>query len=76
MLKWLLVFVAMLIADFCWARWAIHCNEKNRIRASVYAAAIVVCSGLTIFEYTHDLWLVIPAAAGAGAGTFFAVKTE
>lgn len=73
-MKWFLVFTATVTADFFWARWAVHATNKQAFRASFYGGAIIACSGFTIFEYTQDPWLLIPAALGAGLGTFIAVQ--
>lgn len=73
-MMWLLVFTATVIADFLWAQWAIACNARRAVPASLYSAGILFCSGFTIVEYTHDAVLLIPAALGALVGTWLAVK--
>lgn len=73
-MTWIAVFTATVIADFCWARWALHLGEGHRMRASIYSALIVLVSGFAIVEYTTDHTLLIPAALGAAIGTWFAIR--
>jgi len=74
-MKWVAVFLAMLIVDFFWARWAHHVSNKAVMKAAGYSALIVLCSGFTIMEYTTNPWLLLPAATGGALGTVLAMKT-
>ena len=73
MLNWIAIFAATLIADYFWAKWTAACTANLALDAAIYSALIVGCGGFTIVEYTSDHWLLIPAAAGAAVGTYYAV---
>lgn len=72
--SWALVFLAMLVSDFLYARYTMNITSKHIISASSYAAGIQLCMAFTVVEYTKDAWLVIPAALGAALGTWIAIK--
>lgn len=71
-----LVFFAMVVTDIVWAGWSSALAAKQELRASLYAAAITVCGGFTIVQYTDDHWLLVPATLGAFAGTWLKVRWE
>lgn len=72
-LPFVIVFVAMFALDFVWALYTQAVTASAALRASMWATAITVLSGLGQIGYTHDPWLLIPAALGAFAGTFIAL---
>ena len=76
MTTWIAVFTATVIADWLWAKWTISCQEKLVFPAAVFSAAIILCSGFTMIEFTKDPWLLVPAATGAFVGTWVAVVSE
>lgn len=76
MLQWIVVYGALTILDFVWARYNLATADKRVWAASSYSVAIILLSGVSVISYSHDPWLLIPAAAGAFTGTFIAVKLE
>lgn len=68
------VFAAMFSLDYGWARYTAAITSRSAATAGAYAAAIIVLSGVTTIGYTGNPWLLIPAVAGAFAGTFTAVR--
>lgn len=73
MIKWVAVFTATVIADWLWARWAMATTSRRAFGAALLSGAIIICGGFTTIEFTRDPWLLLPAAAGAFAGTWIAV---
>lgn len=69
------VFMAIFALDFVWARYTYAVTAKSVIKSSLYASGLIVLSGTAAIGYTHDPWLLIPAAMGAFFGTAIAVKT-
>lgn len=65
----LTVFTCLFALDFVWARYVAKIGEGNATSAGVYAAAIIVLAGIAQISYVAEHWLLIPAAAGAFAGT-------
>lgn len=70
MVRWIAVFVAMTLVDAVWALYTRAIAQSRRSAAATYAALIIVLGGFTTTSYVHDLTLLIPAAAGAFAGTW------
>lgn len=70
----LLVFGLTALVDAVWARYTMSITAKRPAAAAGYAAAIVLCGGVTILAYTTHPWLLVPSAAGAFAGTWITVK--
>lgn len=72
----LLVFIALFVLDFVWARYTIAIQRKAALAASHYAAMIIALAGFAQISYTGNPWLLIPATLGAAAGTWSAMKVE
>lgn len=66
------VFVVYMAIDFVWARYTHHMMVKNAKTAGFLAAVIVLLAGVGTIGFTTDHWLLIPAMAGAFAGTWIA----
>jgi hypothetical protein len=72
-LTWLGTFAAMVATDLCWVRYVIAANHRAPLEAGAWAVALFLLGALTVLGYTRDRWLLLPAAAGAFAGTYFGV---
>lgn len=68
------VFAALFVLDFVWAKYTLAMTQKRAVVASGLASAIILLSGAAQIGYTSAPWLLLPAAAGAFAGTFAAVR--
>ena len=75
-LQALLVFVAMMASDFCWARYIVSAAGGRRLVAATWSAAIMLIGSITVIEYTSSHWMILPATAGAFTGTLIAVKRK
>lgn len=75
-MTYLAVFVALFCLDFVWAKYTYATTSRQALRASAYASAIIFLSGGAAIGYTSDHWLLLPAMAGAFAGTFVAVRVH
>jgi hypothetical protein len=73
-LEWAAVFAAMFALDFFWARYTAAVTDKAAAKAAGWAAFIILVSGFVTTSYVHDHWLLIPAAFGAFAGTYAAIR--
>ncbi len=74
MIEWALVFTALFVLDYIWARYTVAVGDQLAVRAAVYATAIMALNGYAAIGYTQNPWLLIPAAAGAFIGTYFAIS--
>jgi len=72
--KAVIVFAAMFVLDFIWARYTSAMVDRRAHLASVFAVGILITNGVAVISYTTDLWMFIPAGLGAYAGTWVAVK--
>jgi hypothetical protein len=76
LLQALLVFVAVGIADVCWAKYIAACSAKERWIAASWAAAISIGGLFSVIECTGNRWMVIPAVLGSFMGTAWAVPRK
>lgn len=72
-LKTILVFFAAAGADVCWAKYALAMTEKNALHAASWAVAIYFTGSWAVILYTSNSGFLLPAYAGAFAGTYWAV---
>jgi hypothetical protein len=76
MWKFILVFIIVTAADFLWAAYISHTAKGNIWKASSYAAAIALFSGLITIAYINDSRMIIPAVLGAFVGTYLCLKLK
>ena len=69
-----LVFLSTAVADVVWARYTLAVTAKATWQAATWSALIIVLGGFNVTQYVHDWRNIIPAAAGAFAGTWLAVR--
>lgn len=74
MLRFLLVFLAVALADVCWTLYFQKVAAKAAHASAFWSAAIVALSAYTITEYTQSRWLILAAVMGAYAGTWVTVR--
>jgi hypothetical protein len=72
--EFLLVFVAMFLMDFVWARYTAAIARQYAHAASSWAVFIILLSGYVTTSYVGNPWLLVPAGFGAYAGTWAAIK--
>lgn len=65
----LIVFATVFALDLLYARYMPAVAEHRKLAAGSYAAAIIACSGYAAVNYVNDPWMLLPAMAGAFAGT-------
>lgn len=74
MLRWLTIFLVVAATDVVWAKYTAAIARKERRAASLHAVLIIVFGGFVTTSYVHDLWLLVPAGAGAFFGTWITVR--
>ena len=67
--KFILVMLAMIIADICWTYYFIKVEERKAIAAGVWSALIIIASVFITTSYVEDRSLVPAAVIGAFLGT-------
>jgi hypothetical protein len=73
MVSWLAIFLIVALTDIVWARYISCAAQGKRLGGSVYAVIITLMGGFTMTSYVHDLWLLVPAGAGAFVGTYLII---
>jgi peptidoglycan biosynthesis protein MviN/MurJ (putative lipid II flippase) len=68
-IKFILVIIAMIVADVCWTYYFIKVEERKAIPAGVWSALIIVASAFITTSYVEDKSLVPAAVIGAFIGT-------
>lgn len=73
-MSYLLVALAVAAADVCWTLYFIETTAKRAVRAAAWSTMIVVLSGFTVIQYTHDSRMLAAAAVGAFIGTWATIR--
>lgn len=68
-LKFILVMLAMIIADICWTVYFIKVEERRAIASGIWSSLIIVASAFTTTSYVEDKSLIPAAVIGAFIGT-------
>ena len=68
-IKFILVTLAMIVADVCWTYYFIKVEERKAIAAGIWSALIIVASSFITTSYVEDRSLVPAAVLGAFIGT-------
>lgn len=64
-----LIFAVTFALDVVWARYTVALVARRVVFASGYAAGITALSGICAISYVENHWMLLPAVAGAAAGT-------
>ena len=68
-IKFILVMLAMIVADVCWTYYFLKVEERKPIDAGIWSALIIVASAFITTSYVADRSLVPAAVLGAFIGT-------
>lgn len=69
-----LVFAATFALDYVWAYYTRAVQRHAALPAAWWAFGIIILGGVGQIGYVNDPWLLLPAGAGAFAGTFAAIR--
>ncbi len=69
-----LVFISAAVLDWVWAFYTREVARVRPVHAAAWAIAIILCGVVSIDALIDSRWFVIPQAAGAGLGTYLAVR--
>ena len=68
-IKFILVTLAMIVADVCWAMYFIEIDKRRVWAAGIWSAIIIIASAFITTSYVEDKSMVPAAALGAFIGT-------
>jgi hypothetical protein len=74
--KCLFVFIAMFVADLCWAFYIVKVENKQAGKASFWSVALFLAGAAGTINYVNNPYLLIPACLGVAYGTYVAIKIE
>lgn len=72
--RWAGVAGAMFALDMVFAMYVIATAAKAAEAAAAWATAIVLLNGVVTLSFVRDRWMLLPAAFGAFAGTWSAIR--
>lgn len=70
----IIVMVAVCIADVCWTMYFIETENRNAVKAGFWSASIMIVGAFTTTQYINDKSLIVAAAIGAFIGTAGIIK--
>jgi drug/metabolite transporter (DMT)-like permease len=68
-IKFILVMLAMIVADICWTMYFIEIDKRRVYAAGAWSAVIIIASAFITTSYIEDKSMVPAAAIGAFIGT-------
>ena len=68
-IKFILVMLAMVVADICWAMYFIEIDKRRVWAAGAWSAVIIIAGAFITTSYVADKAMVPAAALGAFIGT-------
>lgn len=75
-LRGLGVFVFAILIDIVWVHYIRATAQGRAGVAAVAAAGTLLFGAVNIISFVRGPWLLLPAALGAGLGTFLVVRYE
>ncbi|SOD41816.1 hypothetical protein SAMN06298226_2122 [Nitrosovibrio sp. Nv4] len=70
----LLIVLAMALADICWTLYFIDVDERKAYGASFWSAMIVLVHAFTVTTYVENKIYITAAFIGAYLGTFGTIR--
>lgn len=75
-LKFIIVLIAVGLADMCWAKYMMYVADKKAFKAALWGTMIMVFGMVSIISYMEDKRLIPAALIGGFFGTYFTVKKQ
>jgi len=74
MIEYVIVFLSMFVVDVLYAIYLKSIENNKPLFASFMATIVFFVASIATIGYVDNHWLLIPACAGAFAGTWVGVK--
>lgn len=71
---YLLVILALTLADICWTMYFIETANKHAVKAGVWSAFIILCGSFATVNFVNDPRFITAAMIGAFIGTYATIK--
>lgn len=76
LIKFFIVFIAMVVTDICWATYFIKIEERKAVQAGYWAVLLFFSGAIVTAGYIGDYSLILAAALGAFVGTYITVENK
>ena len=73
-LQFILVLIAMFVADVCWTYYFIKIEERKSIAAGLWGVGVYICGAFAVMSYMENKSLIIAAMIGSFLGTYLTVE--
>jgi hypothetical protein len=73
-IKFILVMVAMILADVCWTMYFIETEKRRSVPAGLWGAAILLFGSLVTMNYVDDHRLLGAAVIGSFIGVYITIE--
>jgi hypothetical protein len=70
----LLIMVAMALADVCWTLYFIDVEERRAHPAAFWSAMIILVTAFTVTNYVENKIYIAAAFLGAYCGTYVTIR--
>lgn len=74
MIKYIVIFLAVLLADIAWALYIRWTSSGKAIKAALCSVLVYVVSAFTFGEFVKNPEILIPASLGCFVGTYVTIK--
>ena len=71
--KFAFVTGLMFVVYVCWAKYTLAVQHKQAMHSGVWSVSAMLCTALVTVSYVEDKSLIIAAAIGTFAGTYYTV---
>jgi hypothetical protein len=75
-MTYLLVFCLAVLIDVLWTLNVKWVAQDEPLKASLVSAALVTCSGISVYLYVENPWLIPFSAAGAFVGSMLVLRRK
>lgn len=72
--QFILVMLALIVADICWTMFFTETANKNAVKAGVWSALIMLSGSFATVSFVHDKRFIVAAMLGSFIGTYATIK--
>jgi uncharacterized protein YqgC (DUF456 family) len=73
---YILVILALTLADICWTKYFMETANKNATSAGVWSALIILCGSFATVSFVSDKRFITAAMIGAFLGTWATITWD
>jgi peptidoglycan biosynthesis protein MviN/MurJ (putative lipid II flippase) len=73
-IQFILVMLALILADICWTMYFTETANKNAVKAGIWSALIMLSGSYATVSFVNDKRFIVAAMLGAFIGTYATIK--